>query len=131
MLNQTVSIDEASQNVFPLKPGVALQKGVEIVTCREHSKDMLDGDATSAHNRFASEDLWIDCNAPKQLVFSHGSPHRFVIRLTDRNFSPGRHDLSWQVRCRSVTSQDKVRWPWDSLTDDGAEVPSPDGHRAS
>jgi hypothetical protein len=27
-----------------------------------------------------------------------------VIRLTDRNLSPGRHARNWPVRCRSVTS---------------------------
>jgi hypothetical protein len=127
VLDQSVSVDEAGQDVFPVKPGIALQKGVEIVTCREHSKDMLDGDAASAHNRFAPEDLWIDCNAPKKLVISHGLHHRFVIRLTDRDFSPGRHDLNRQVRCPSGTSQDKVRWPCDSLTDDGVEAPPPIG----
>ena len=50
---------------------VACQQGVEVVARRDHAQDVLHGEAASPNDRLSAEDLRIDCDALKKLVFSH------------------------------------------------------------
>jgi hypothetical protein len=71
VLNQTVCVNEAGKDILSLEPGVTFQQRFEIVACREHSEYVLDGEATTAHDRLSAEYLWVDRDALEKLVVSH------------------------------------------------------------
>ncbi len=71
--DDAAGVRQTGEDVFRLEPRIALQYGLVIVACRQHSQHVLDGQTTASHDRFAAVNPRIGRDSLKEVyfVYSH------------------------------------------------------------
>lgn len=70
--NESVSVSQASPDIVRLEPRISLENRVDRIAGREHSENVLNGQAPAANDRLAAEDPRIGGYSREQLSVVHG-----------------------------------------------------------
>ena len=69
---QACRVEQTGLNVFDFEPRVALQEGCGIIAGSKHVEHVFDGETTTANDRLAAKDLWIEGDTFEQLFLIQG-----------------------------------------------------------
>jgi hypothetical protein len=67
--DQSAGVDEAGLDVFHLEPGIPFENRLGTIARGEHAEDMLDGQPVAPNDRLSPENVRIDGNPLKELIF--------------------------------------------------------------
>src|SRR5207248_1755479 len=81
--DQAVRVDQTGADVVGLQPWVAGQNRLGQIAGGEHPEDVFDGQPPATDHRLPTEDLWVDGDACKKIIFAlsrHRQPPRRLFR---------------------------------------------------